>query len=152
MEDQVSVRTGLHSGRNSSDDKSLQNDIASKSTTPSTLDSLEGSPHIIQSIIKTPEVSEPKEDDTMVPPSLRRYPLHNERVALKFDRTGRSDREIEQYMEDIETLVGQCEATVTDTILTQKAKYYCSTDIEEQFGTISQDKVKTTGQTSGKRL
>ena len=88
----------------------------------------------------------------MVPPSLRRYQLHNERVALKFDRTGRSDREIEQYMEDIETLVGQCEATVTDTILTQKAKYYCSTDIEEQFGTISQDKVKTTGQTSGKRL
>ena len=42
-------------------------------------------------------------------------------------------------MEDIETLVGQCEATVTDTILIQKAKYYCSADIKEQFGTISQD-------------
>ena len=42
-------------------------------------------------------------------------------------------------MEDIETLVGQFEATVTDAILRQKAKYYCSANIEEQFGTISQD-------------
>ena len=42
-------------------------------------------------------------------------------------------------MEDVETLVGQCEATVTDEILIKKAKYYCSADIEEQFGTISQE-------------
>ena len=56
--------------------------------------------------------------------------MHNKRDDPKFDGTGRSDREIEQYMEDIETLVGECEATVTDAILIQKAKYYCSTDIE----------------------
>ena len=100
---------------------------------------MEGSPHIIQSVIKTPEVLEPKEDNTMVPPSPRQYPLRNERDALKFDGTGRSDREIEWYMEDIETLVGQCEATIIDTILIQKAKYYCSADIEEQFRAISQN-------------
>ena len=52
---------------------------------------------------------------------------------------GRSDREIKRYMEDIEILVGQCKANVTDTILIQKGKYYCSADIEEQFGTISQE-------------
>ena len=38
-------------------------------------------------------------------------------------------------MEDVETLVGQCEATITDENLIKKAKYYCSADIEEQFGT-----------------
>ena len=65
--------------------------------------------------------------------------MHNERDAPKFNGTGRSDREIEWYMEDIETLVGQCEGTVTDAILIQKAKYYYSTDIKEQFGTISQN-------------
>ena len=48
-------------------------------------------------------------------------------------------REIGQYMEDIKTMVGQCEANVTDAILIQKAKYYCSTDIKEQFITIGQD-------------
>ena len=42
-------------------------------------------------------------------------------------------------MEDIETLVGQCKANVTDIILIQKAKYYCSVNIEEQFGTINQE-------------
>ena len=106
--------------------------------TPSTLDSLEGSPLIVQAVIETPEVSESK-DDTMVPPTPRRYPLRNERDAPTFNGTGRSDREIERYMEDIETLVGQCEGNVTDAILIQKAKYYGSADIEEQFGTISQN-------------
>ena len=128
----------MRSGRNSSDDEGLQNITASGSVTPSTLDSLEGSPLIVQAVIETPEVSE-SEDDTMVPPVPRRYPLRNERDAPKFDGTGRSDREIERYMEDIETLVGQCEATITDAMLIQKAKYYCSGDIEEQFGTISQN-------------
>ena len=99
---------------------------------------MEGLPHIIQSVIKT-KVSEPREDDTMVPPSPRRYLLCDERDDPRFDGTGRSDREFERYMEDIETLVGQCEATFIDTVLIQKAKYYCSADIEEQFGTISQN-------------
>ena len=107
--------------------------------TPSTLDSLEGSLLIVQSIVETPKVLESKEDDTMVPPTPRQYPLCNERDAPKFDGTGRSDREIERHMEDIETLVGQCEGTVTYAILIQKVKYYCSADIEEQFGTISQN-------------
>ena len=73
------------------------------------------------------------------PPGPRRYPLQNKRYAPQFDGTGSRDREIERYMEDIKTLVGQCEANITDTILIQKAKYYCSANIEEQFGTISQD-------------
>ena len=108
--------------------------------TPSTLDSLEGSPLIVQLIIESLIVSNTDKDTTMVPPpSLRRYPLRSERDAPQFDGTGRTDREIERYMDDIETLVGQCEANVTDIILIQKAKYYCSADIEEQFGTINQD-------------
>ena len=90
--------------------------------------------------MESPDVSDSDEDTTMVPPpGPRRYPLRNERDAPRFDGTGRSDREIERYMEDVETLVGQCEATVTDDILIKKAKYYCSADIEEQFGTISQE-------------
>ena len=134
------TRTGLQSRRNSFANDSLQIVTASGSITLSTLKSLEGSPQNIQSIIESLEVSEFEEDITMVPlPSPRQYPLHNERDAPKFDGTGRSNREIERHMEDIETLVGQCEDNVTNTILIQKVKYYCSTDIEEQFGSISQD-------------
>ena len=71
---------------------------------PTMLDSLEGFPHIIQPVIKSPDISEPKEDITIVPlTSLRHYLLCNERDMPKFDGMGRSDREIERYMEDIET-------------------------------------------------
>ena len=92
----------------------------------------------MQAIIESPSVSDTDKDTTMVqPPGPRRYPLRNERDAPQFNGTGRTDREIEQYMKDIETLVGQCKASVTDIVLIQKAKYYCSADIEEQFGTIT---------------
>ena len=77
----------------------------------------------------------------VLPPGPRRYPLRNERDAPQFDGTGRSDREIERYMEDVETLVGQCEATVTDTMLIQKAKYYCSADIEGVSGSLPKVKI-----------
>ena len=104
------------------------------------MDSLEGSPLIVQAIIESPNVSDTDKDTMIVPPpGPRRYPFRNEQDAPQFDGTGRTNREIERYMEDIETLVGQCEANVTDIILIQKAKYYCSVDIEEQFGTINQE-------------
>ena len=140
MSNPYPTRAGLESKWNFSDDEGLQVNIALGPVTPSMLDSLEGSSFIVQSIIKSLNVSNTDKDTTMVPPpGPRRYLLRNEQDAPQFDGTGRSDKEIEQYMEDIETLVGQCKANLTDAILIQKAKYYCSADIEEQFGTISQE-------------